>query len=227
VNGDGDLFIVDSGNCRIRRVDGTSQTIITIAGTDTCGFNGDGDPLTAELLDPLGLAVVGETAFVADSGNSRVRAVGPDSDGDGFPDGADHFPSVPSVCHRLQATILGTSGPDALDGTSGPDVIMGLAGGDTIDGHGGGDLVCAGAGADDVHGGGGKDVLYGEDGGDTLSGDGKRDKIHGGPGNDVLFGGKGNDVLDGGSGTNELSGGQGSKDTCSSGATYQSCEFLV
>jgi len=227
VNGDGDLFIVDSENCAIRRVDGTTQTIVTIAGTGACGFNGDGDPSTALLNYPLGLTVVGETVFFGDSGNNRVRASGPDGDGDGIPDGADRFPSVPSVCHGLQATKLGTKNADVIDGTSGPDVIMGRGGGDTINGKGGGDLICAGDGADVVHGGGGKDVIYGEGGGDTLSGDGKRDKIHGGPGNDDLFGGKGNDVLDGGSGTNDLSGGQGSKDTCSSGTTYQGCEFVL
>ena len=38
------LFIKDSNNCRIRRVDATSGTITTIAGSGDYGFSGDGGP---------------------------------------------------------------------------------------------------------------------------------------------------------------------------------------
>ena len=38
------LFIKDSNNCRIRRVDAASGTITTIAGNGDYGFCGDGGP---------------------------------------------------------------------------------------------------------------------------------------------------------------------------------------
>ena len=37
----GNLFIVDTNHCRIRRVDATTQIIDTIAGTTFCGYNGN------------------------------------------------------------------------------------------------------------------------------------------------------------------------------------------
>jgi sugar lactone lactonase YvrE len=71
-----DLYIADSGNERIRRVD-PSGTIVTVAGSGAPGFSGDGGPATAAQFDgPRGLA--GDTAgnlFVADDNNHRVRRI--------------------------------------------------------------------------------------------------------------------------------------------------------
>jgi len=54
----GDLFIADSFNHRIRRVDALNGTITTVAGTGTPGFNGDGiSAIAAELNFPVGVAV--------------------------------------------------------------------------------------------------------------------------------------------------------------------------
>jgi sugar lactone lactonase YvrE len=72
-----DLYIADSGNNRIRRVDGKTQVITTVAGDGTGGFKGDGGPATqAELSFPN--AVTEDYAgnlYVIDTGNNRVRKV--------------------------------------------------------------------------------------------------------------------------------------------------------
>jgi sugar lactone lactonase YvrE len=77
LDGAGNLFIADSANNRIRRVDATTQDISTVAGTGTLGYTGDGGLATqAELNDPRGVAVDGaENLFIADSINQRIRRV--------------------------------------------------------------------------------------------------------------------------------------------------------
>jgi trimeric autotransporter adhesin len=74
----GDLFIADTFNNRIRRVD--AQGIIsTFAGTGTYGYGGDGgDAAAAALAYPYGLAT--DTAgnlYIADFSNNRIRKVTP------------------------------------------------------------------------------------------------------------------------------------------------------
>jgi trimeric autotransporter adhesin len=73
----GHLFIVDSGNDRIRKV-GTNGIITTLAGDGTDGFSGDGAAATkASLSGPAGLALdVAGNLYFADAGNDRVRKVG-------------------------------------------------------------------------------------------------------------------------------------------------------
>jgi DNA-binding beta-propeller fold protein YncE len=75
---DGNMFIADAGNHRIRRID-PDGTITTVAGTGGAGFAGDGGPATeAQLHKPTGVAVSrkGEL-FIADEYNHRIRRVGP------------------------------------------------------------------------------------------------------------------------------------------------------
>ncbi len=76
VDGLGNVFIGDTDNHRIRRVDATGQ-ISTVAGTGQFGYDGDGKPATvARLFQPNGVAVDGMgRIYIADSGNCRVRRV--------------------------------------------------------------------------------------------------------------------------------------------------------
>jgi streptogramin lyase len=50
VDSSGNMFIVDTDNCRIRMVDGTTAIITTIAGTWWCGYNGNNQPATDAAL---------------------------------------------------------------------------------------------------------------------------------------------------------------------------------
>lgn len=50
----GNLFIVDKGNNRIRRVDATTGIISTVAGDSTGGISGDGGPAISASLGPAG-----------------------------------------------------------------------------------------------------------------------------------------------------------------------------
>lgn len=80
VDARGDVFIADSGNNRIRKVD-TRGIITTVAGGGGkyYGDAGDGGPATAALLSfPYGVAVARDgTIYIADTGNNRLREVKP------------------------------------------------------------------------------------------------------------------------------------------------------
>lgn len=71
---DGTLFIADTYNNRVRKVD-PSGRISTVAGTGTAGFAGDGGPGTAaQLNEPRGLWLDGGgQLYIADSANNRIR----------------------------------------------------------------------------------------------------------------------------------------------------------
>lgn len=77
VAANGDIYIADTGNNRIRRVDARTHLITTIAGTGTAGFAGDGAPaVAAELYGPIGLTIDGsQNLYIADSANHRVRII--------------------------------------------------------------------------------------------------------------------------------------------------------
>ncbi len=76
VDGAGNLYIADSGNHRVRKVD-AGGAISTVAGTGTGGYNGDGIAATsAQLNYPYDVAVDSAgNVFVADLANERVRKV--------------------------------------------------------------------------------------------------------------------------------------------------------
>ena len=75
VDAAGNLYI--AGRYRIRKVDGATGTISTVAGTGERGFDGDGGPATeAQLGEMRGLAVDGSgSLYVVDYGNDRIRKV--------------------------------------------------------------------------------------------------------------------------------------------------------
>ena len=73
----GDLLIADSRNQRIRKVDGVTDLMTTIAGDGTQAFLGDGSPAVAASLDTPRAITVSPAALpvLADSANNRVREV--------------------------------------------------------------------------------------------------------------------------------------------------------
>jgi sugar lactone lactonase YvrE len=72
----GNLYIADSGNARVRKV-GKDGNISTVAGSDPRGFGGDGSQATsARLNDPRGLAFDSSgNLYIADGGNFRIRKI--------------------------------------------------------------------------------------------------------------------------------------------------------
>ncbi|SBW29130.1 hypothetical protein FDG2_6480 [Candidatus Protofrankia californiensis] len=79
VDSDGNVYVSDSSNQRIRKIDAIG-TITTIAGTGTAGFTGDGGPATqAQINEPNGLALAADgSIYIADYGNQRIRKITPD-----------------------------------------------------------------------------------------------------------------------------------------------------
>jgi hypothetical protein len=76
LDGDGNLFIADTYNHRIRQVN-AAGIISTVAGNGTQGFTGDGGKATdAEFNLPSSVWADGEgDLFIADSHNQRIRKV--------------------------------------------------------------------------------------------------------------------------------------------------------
>ena len=79
VDSDGNVYIADSANNAIRRVDATTGDITTVAGDTTAGDTGDGGPaISAELNDPQGITVDPDgDVFVADTFNNTLREITP------------------------------------------------------------------------------------------------------------------------------------------------------
>ncbi|KAI6692331.1 hypothetical protein NL676_020041 [Syzygium grande] len=70
---DGQIYIADSYNHKIKKLDPVSKQVTTVAGTGKAGFR-DGTPLTAQLSEPAGI-IEGEKGrlFIADTNNNVIR----------------------------------------------------------------------------------------------------------------------------------------------------------
>jgi sugar lactone lactonase YvrE len=108
ISPDGSLFIADTNNHRVRRID-HGGNIVPFAGSGRAAFGGDGGPATAADLNlPTGLAFDSAgNVYIADSGNNRVRKVSPDGTittvaGDGTP----AVLSVPSAVALSPSGVL-------------------------------------------------------------------------------------------------------------------------
>lgn len=75
----GNMFITDTNNQRVRRVDKVTQAITTIAGTGVAGYNGDAiSSIQATLNQPKALALDSDGAlYVGDTNNFRIRRLDP------------------------------------------------------------------------------------------------------------------------------------------------------
>ncbi len=76
VDSSGNLYISDTGNNVVRKVD-SSGTITTVAGNGSYGYSGDGTLATAaKLYGPYGVAAdAAGNLYIADHYNSRIRMV--------------------------------------------------------------------------------------------------------------------------------------------------------
>lgn len=77
VDGGGNLYLADSINNRVRRVDAVTHTITTVAGNGNAGSAGDGGPATAaQVTSPSGIALDGAgNLYIADTGSNTIRRV--------------------------------------------------------------------------------------------------------------------------------------------------------
>ncbi len=77
VDGAGNLYIGDTNNHRIRKVDYSTGVITTVAGTGMNGYSGDGGlPTEAQLNRPTDVALDGAgNLYIADNFNNRIRRV--------------------------------------------------------------------------------------------------------------------------------------------------------
>jgi len=76
VDSSGNLYILDTLNYRIRKVQASTSAITTVAGDGIQGYSGDGEQATNAEINPGGIAVdASANLYIADSGNDRVRKV--------------------------------------------------------------------------------------------------------------------------------------------------------
>jgi sugar lactone lactonase YvrE len=113
VDSAGNLFIADTFNNRIRKVDAETHIITSVAGTGQSGFSGDNGPAAAATLNqPFGVVLDrGGNVYIADTENNRIRKIAAGSTtittiaGNGSPQFSGD---------GLQATAAGLSGPRTL-----------------------------------------------------------------------------------------------------------------
>jgi DNA-binding beta-propeller fold protein YncE len=108
----GNLYISDTQNNRIRKVDSTGM-ITTVAGTGSAGFSGDGGPGTkAQVNAPRGVQVAPDgSLYIADYGNKRVRRLGTDG-------------VITTVAGNGQSGNGGNGGPATKASIRGPSQVV-------------------------------------------------------------------------------------------------------
>jgi sugar lactone lactonase YvrE len=113
------VFIADTANQRVRRIDALSGIITTAAGNGTAGSEGDNGPATAAALDlPESLAVDAHgNLIVADTGNGLIRRVSASTGiistiagGGGSSFGGDSGPALTAQFDGLRGIALDSSG---------------------------------------------------------------------------------------------------------------------
>lgn len=119
VAADGSVYfpVLAAAGDRVYRLSPQGQ-LVSIAGTNGSGYNGDGIPATAAKLNQPGDVALGPdgSVYIAEWANNRIRRVGPDgiittvagNGGDGYsPDGT---PATQAQLYRPQSIALGPDG---------------------------------------------------------------------------------------------------------------------
>ena len=127
VDGAGNLFIADTFDNRIRKVDQATQIITTVAGNGNSGFSGDGGPATSASLDlPSGVTVDGAgNLFIADRFNGVIRRV----------DHATQIITTVAGGGSSPNTCMGSTNSIG-DGCTATSAVIFAAGGVAVDGAG-------------------------------------------------------------------------------------------
>jgi sugar lactone lactonase YvrE len=116
----GNLYIGDSDNCTVRKVN-SAGVITTVAGEgpSNCGFSGDGGPATSAELGSLhGIVTDGAgDLYIADTNNCVIRKV----------NGAGVITTVAGIAYNSNSNVCGDSGNGGPAGLATLDNPYGLA----------------------------------------------------------------------------------------------------
>jgi len=114
----GNVYIADSANNAIRKVDTTGKVSSIAGNTGSAGYAGDSGPATSSVLDQPNAVVVDSSGniFFADTGNHRIRKIGTNGNistvaGNNFPSYAgDGGPGVLAELNHPEGVAVDSAG---------------------------------------------------------------------------------------------------------------------
>ena len=117
----GNIYIADTSNCCIRKVDATTKIISRVAGKNPrdCDYSGNGVPATSAKLNyPYGVKVKAGNIYIADYSNNCIRKI----------DTAGIITTVAGICNPYFGSFSGDGGPATNARLNGPvDVFVDAA----------------------------------------------------------------------------------------------------
>ena len=116
------IYIADTGNNRVRRVDPTTKNIAAFAGTGTVGVGGDGAAaLQATLSAPAAVVIDSSgNVYIADTGNARIRIVNSSLIISTFAGGATANLTITTYAGNGTAAFSGDNGPSQSAAVNAP-----------------------------------------------------------------------------------------------------------